>query len=129
MTRRNGIRTVLVLLLVGLGVVLFALGKEHQVFLDNKALAVGGAEVPALESVRVTVDGGEPLEFAADDRDVVQTRGLRAQVKLEVLDGNGNVTKTVERSVSFSFEDRVMLSLPALAAGDEGYRLAPPSLE
>ena len=129
MTRRNGIRTVLVLLLVGLGVVLFALGKEHQVFLDNKALAVGGAEVPALESVRVTVDGGEPLEFAADDRDVVQTRGLRAQVKLEVLDGNGNVTKTVERSVSFSFENRAMISLPALAAGDEGYRLAPPSLE
>lgn len=129
MTRRNGIRTVLVLLLVGLGVVLFALGKEHQVFLDNKALAVGGAEVPALESVRVTVDGGEPLEFAADDRDVVQTRGLRAQVKLEVLDGNGNVTKTVERSVSFSFEDRVMLSLPVLVQGGEGYRLPPPVVE
>ena len=129
MTRRNGIRTVLVLLLVGLGVVLFALGKEHQVFLDNKALAVGGAEVPALESVRVTVDGGEPLEFAADDRDVVQTRGLRAQVKLEVLDGNGNVTKTVERSVSFSFEDRVMLSLPVLAQAGEGYRLPPPVVE
>ncbi|WP_352426223.1 DUF6672 family protein [Aminomonas paucivorans] len=129
MTRRNGIRTVLVLLLVGLGVVLFALGKEHQVFLDNKALAVGGAEVPALEAVRVTVDGGEPLEFAADDRDVVQTRGLRAQVKLEVLDGNGNVTKTVERSVSFSFEDRVMLSLPVLVQGGEGYRLPPPVVE
>lgn len=129
MTRRNGIRTVLVLLLVGLGVVLFALGKEHQVFLDNKALAVGGAEIPALESVRVTVDGGEPLEFAADDRDVVQTRGLRAQVKLEVLDGNGNVTKTVERSVSFSFEDRVMLSLPVLVQGGEGYRLPPPVVE
>ena len=129
MTRRNGIRTVLVLLLVGLGVVLFALGKEHQVFLDNKALAVGGAEVPALETVRVTVDGGEPLEFAADDRDVVQTRGLRAQVKLEILDGNGNVTKTVERSVSFSFEDRVMLSLPVLVQGGEGYRLPPPVVE
>ena len=129
MTRRNGIRTVLVLLLVGLGVVLFALGKEHQVFLDNKALAVGGAEIPALEAVRVTVDGGEPLEFAADDRDVVQTRGLRAQVKLEVLDGNGNVTKTVERSVSFSFEDRVMLSLPVLVQGGEGYRLPPPVVE
>ena len=129
MTRRNGIRTVLVLLLVGLGVVLFALGKEHQVFLDNKALAVGGAEVPALESVRVTVDGGEPLEFAADDRDVVQTRGLRANLKLEILDGNGNVTKTVERSVSFSFEDRVMLSLPVLVQGGEGYRLPPPVVE
>ena len=129
MTRRNGIRTVLVLLLVGLGVVLFALGKEHQVFLDNKALAVGGAEIPALEAVRVTVDGGEPLEFAADDRDVVQTRGLRAQVKLEILDGNGNVTKTVERSVSFSFEDRVMLSLPVLVQGGEGYRLPPPVVE
>lgn len=129
MTRRNGIRTVLVLLLVGLGVVLFALGKEHQVFLDNKALAVGGAEVPALEAVRVTVDGGEPLEFAADDRDVAQTRGLRANLKLEVLDGNGNVTKTVERSVSFSFEDRVMLSLPVLVQGGEGYRLPPPVVE
>lgn len=129
MTRRNGIRTVLVLLLVGLGVVLFALGKEHQVFLDNKAAAVGGAQIPALEAVRVTVDGGEPLEFAADDRDVVQTRGLRAQVKLEVLDGNGNVTKTVERSVSFSFEDRVMLSLPVLVQGGEGYRLPPPVVE
>ena len=129
MTRRNGIRTVLVLLLVGLGVVLFALGKEHQVFLDNKALAVGGAEIPALEAVRVTVDGGEPLEFAADDRDVAQTRGLRANLKLEVLDGNGNVTKTVERSVSFSFEDRVMLSLPVLVQGGEGYRLPPPVVE
>lgn len=129
MTRRNGIRTVLVLLLVGLGVVLFALGKEHQVFLDNKAAAVGGAQIPALEAVRVTVDGGEPLEFAADDRDVAQTRGLRANLKLEVLDGNGNVTKTVERSVSFSFEDRVMLSLPVLVQGGEGYRLPPPVVE
>ena len=129
MTRRNGIRTVLVLLLVGLGVVLFALGKEHQVFLDNKAAAVGGAQIPALEAVRVTVDGGEPLEFAADDRDVAQTRGLRANLKLEILDGNGNVTKTVERSVSFSFEDRVMLSLPVLVQGGEGYRLPPPVVE
>ena len=129
MTRRNAIRTGLVLLLVGLGVLLFFLGKEHQVFLDNKAVTAGGKEIPALESVRVTVDGGEPLEFAADDRDVAQTRGLRANLKLEVLDGNGNVTKTVERSVSFSFENRAMISLPALAAGDEGYRLAPPSLE
>ena len=129
MTRRNAIRTGLVLLLVGLGVLLFFLGKEHQVFLDNKALTLGGKEIPALESVRVTVDGGEPLEFAADDRDVAQTRGLRANLKLEILDGNGNVTKTVERSVSFSFEDRVMLSLPVLVQGGEGYRLPPPVVE
>ena len=50
-------------------------------------------------------------------------------MKLEVLDGNGNVTKTVERSVSFSFEDRVMLSLPVLVQGGEGYRLPPPVVE
>ena len=129
MTRRNAIRTGLVLLLVGLGVLLFFLGKEHQVFLDNKAVAAGGKEIPALESGRVTVEGGEPLEFVADDRDVTKIRGPRAHVKLELLDPEGKVTRTVERSVSFSFENRAMISLPALAAGDEGYRLAPPSLE
>ena len=37
--------------------------------------------------------------------------------------------EVIQRSVSFSFEDRVMLSLPVLVQGGEGYRLPPPVVE
>ncbi|MCX7828195.1 MAG: hypothetical protein N2315_03190 [Thermanaerothrix sp.] len=117
MTRRNLIRLVLVGALVALGAVLFVLGKEHQLFLDNQAATLSGKDLKPIESLRVTVGSGEPMEFMADDRDVVVVRGPKVPIKIEVLDQNGAVIKTVESTLSFLTEDRAMVSLPALVEG------------
>jgi hypothetical protein len=114
LTRRNLIRLILLAALIALGGALFVLGKEHQLFLDNQGVTVSGRELKPIESLRVTVGSGEPLEFMADDRDVVVVRGPKVPIKIEVLDQNGEVTKTVESTLSFLTEDRAMVSLPAL---------------
>lgn len=125
MTRRNIIRLVLVAALVGLGALLFLLGKEHQLFLDNQAVTVDGREIKPIESLRVTVQGGQPMEFVADDRDVVIVRGPRVSIKVEVLGQDGGVVKSVDGALSFGVEDRAMVSLPAFVEGIPS-RLAPP---
>jgi len=128
LTRRNAVRLALLAVLVALGALLFLLGKEHQLFIDNQNVTVSGRELAPIESLRVSVAGGEPMEFMADDRDVTVVRGPRASIRVEVLDQDGKVLKTVDASLSFSFEDRAMISLPALVEGLP-YRLEPPGAQ
>ncbi len=129
MNRRNGFRLALVLFLIAFGAFLFYIGKEHQVFLDDKAITLGGKEYPALENLRVSVNGGEPLEFVADDRDVTVSDGPALSLKVEITDADGKVLRTVERSVRLCFQRAVMVSLPALAGGAPDFLVPPPAEE
>ena len=97
--KRLVIRLALVALLVLLCFVLYYIGKEHEVLLDNKNVTIEGREYQEIPYMNVVVDGDEDkaLEFYAGDRDVVKLKGPSHTLKISVInEDTEEVTKTVE---------------------------------
>jgi hypothetical protein len=107
---------------------LFYIGREHQVFLDNKTIEVGEQRFRALAFVRVSVAEKPPIELMPRDRDVMAAVGPRFTVKAEVMDEFGEeVEKVIEKEINPGFSGNMMLSLPLLAAGRDDFVLPPPT--
>ena len=123
-------RTIVLAALLALGVALFYVGREHQIFLDNKTIEADGKTFKAMEQVNVSVNGGDPVELLARDRDVVKTVGPSFSLRVEVLDSmGGDVERTIELRLTPGFGKDMMLSLPLLAAGREDFLLPPPEVQ
>ena len=120
-------RTVVLAALLALGLALFYVGREHRIFLDNKTIEAGGKTFRAMEQVNVSVNGGDPVELLARDRDVVKAVGPSFSLRVEVLDSmGGDVERTIELRMTPGFRKDMMLSLPLLVAGREDFLLPPP---
>ncbi len=105
-------RLVVLALLVLLGIWLFYIGREHQIFLDNKTLG----EFKALEQVNVSINGGEPVEIMTRERDVKKVVGPKFEIKAEVFNEDGEIEKTVTKTVHVCFSKDIMINLPTFAA-------------
>lgn len=127
---RHLLRLLLLIVIVALGTWLFYIGREHQVFLDNKTIEVGGQSFKALDLVHVSVNGGEPIEFMPRDRDITKAVGPTFKVKVEVMDEDGeNAVKTIEKTLTPGFSKDMMLSLPLLVAERSDFILPPPTAQ
>jgi hypothetical protein len=117
--RRFVIRFVLVALLVVLAFVMYSVGKEHSVLLDNKTAVIDGVEYVALKhAILVVDDGGKKNDIRADGRLAQKMVGKSHRLKLEILRDDKSVEKTVERTVKLDMDmKKWMISLPALAQG------------
>ena len=121
-------RFIVLCLILALSAWLFYIGREHQVFLDNKTIEVGGQSFRALAFVKVSVAGKPPVELMPRDRDVTAAVGPRFTVTVEVMDEFGEeVEKVIEKEMSPGFSWNMMLSLPLLAAGRDDFVLSPPT--
>lgn len=100
--------------LIALGVWLFFIGREHQIFLDNRVFG----EYKPLEHVRVSVNGGKAAELMPRGRDVRKAIGTKFVIKAEVLDDKGEVTDTITQTIYPKCSKDIMINLPALVAGD-----------
>jgi hypothetical protein len=109
--RRLLVRSVLVLVYAGVIWLVFSLGKGHTLILDNKDAEDGS--VKAVESLSVSVDGQDPIDLNAGDRDMAKVQGQRHRLEITVKDGQKLVRRV---SVPVS-EDVLLLSLPKLLAG------------
>jgi hypothetical protein len=120
-------------LVAALGTWLFYIGREHQIFLDNKSIEAGGRNFRALPFVRATVEpssvpNAHPIELMPRDRDLAKVVGPSFRLKVEVLDEFGEeVEKVIERELKPGFSKDMMLSMPLLAADREDYILPPPT--
>ncbi len=115
--RRLAIRLALVILLVLLCFGLNYIGKEHDVFLDNKTVTIDGKEYREIEYLSLVIDGNEKgsVEYYAGDRDLVKLRGPNHKIKITVMDEDSEeVIKVVERSVGLGTVRAVMFSMPAI---------------
>ena len=108
--------------LCALGVYLFCIGREHQIFLDNKTLD----EYKALEQVNVSINGDEAVELMTRERGVKKTVGPEFELKAEVFDENGEIVNTITRTIAVKFSKDIMINLPALAGGSEGFIVPAP---
>lgn len=115
-------RLIVLAALCGLGVWLFYIGREHQIFLDNKTLG----EHKALEQVNVSVNGGEVVELMERERDVKKVTEPSVEVRADVFDEDGNVVKTLTKRIELGFSRDIMINLPAFAGGSGDYILPAP---
>ncbi len=115
-------RLIIIAGLCALGVWLFFIGREHQIYLDNKAFG----EFVALEQVNVSINGGEAAELMARDRDVRKAVGLSFTLKAEVFDEKGEIVNTLTRTIEPKCSKDIMINLPALVGGSEGFILPSP---
>lgn len=116
-TRRFWIRIAAIAVVLLLAVLMFWLGKQHTILLDNKTLEVDGRSYKALSIVEVKVDKGEWLELAARDRDMAVVTDQGHRITVRYTDENyEDVEKTWKFSVPLG-EDMMLLSIPALVGG------------
>ncbi|MBR1486314.1 MAG: hypothetical protein IJ597_03565 [Synergistaceae bacterium] len=121
-------RLVVLAALIALGIWLFYIGREHQIFLDNKTLG----EYKALEQVNVSVNGGEVSELMERERDVRKVVGPKFEIKAEIFDDDGEISKTITKEIKiddlckFQFSKDIMINLPALAAEAENFIVPAP---
>ena len=117
-------RLILLAALIALGGWLFYIGREHQIFLDNKTL--NGYK--ALEQVNVSINGGEESELMTRERSVQKVVGPKFSLKAQVFDEDGNIIRTLEREVKLCpLSKDVMINLPVfVSSSDEGFIVPAP---
>ncbi|MBQ8691855.1 MAG: hypothetical protein IJ520_01765 [Synergistaceae bacterium] len=82
-------RAAVVLLIIALGTWLFYIGREHQIFLDNKSITRDDKNFKAFEQVNVSVNDGAKIELLARDRDMAKAVGPAFMLRVEILDSLG----------------------------------------
>ena len=115
-------RLIVLAALIALGIWLFFIGREHQIYLDNHALD----EYKALEQVNISVNGGEVIELMARDRDMRKAVGIKFELKAEVFDENGEIVNTIMKTIEPKCSKDIMINFPALAGGAENFILPAP---
>lgn len=121
-------RTAVILLIIALGTWLFYIGREHQIFFDNRTITRGEQNFRALEQVNVSVDGGAKIELLARDRDVIKTVGPSFMLRVEILDSlGGDVERVIELQIRPEFKRDMLINIPLLAAGRSDFILPAPN--
>lgn len=115
-------RLVILAALIALGFWLFFIGREHNIYLDNRTMG----EHKALEQVNVSVNNGKVSELLPRDRDVRKIVGIEFTVKAEVFDDKGEIINTITKTIYPKCSKDIMINLPAMAAGDEGFIVPAP---
>ena len=108
--------------LVALGFWLFYIGREHQIFLDNKSM---NGYAP-LELVNVSINGGEAVELMAKDRDMRKVVGPEFELKAEICNEDGEVLNTIVKTLKIGCSKDVMINLPVLAGGSGDFVVPAP---
>ena len=116
--RRWTIRLILLAALVGIAFLMYDIGKEYNVLIDNETVTIDGKEYPAVEYADLIVDGNEAkaLSFEADDRLIQKMVGNGHTLRVKILkDDQETVVKTVERKIKLTVDPKAwMISLPAV---------------
>ena len=105
-----------------LGMWLFYIGREHQIFLDNKTLG----DYKVLEQVNVSINGGKSVELMSRERDMRKAVGPEFELKAEIFDEDGNIVNTLTKTITLGFSKDVMINLPALSGGAEEFIVPAP---
>ncbi|MGE0074740.1 MAG: DUF6672 family protein [Sphaerochaetaceae bacterium] len=114
LSRRNLFQLAALLVVILLAVVMFIIGRQHTILLDNKTIEHGGKTYTAFPIVEVVVDTGEAIELAARDRDKAEVVGQHHKISVTYTDKFFEEHKIVKKlKVPIGF-DMVLVSIPAL---------------
>jgi hypothetical protein len=114
--RRLLIRLALVLVWFLLGTALFVFNRGHTLLVDNRNLADEGIRAPDL--IKVSIDGGNPLEFFRGDRDRYTLGGSNHRIRVEFSGGEPPFEGPFKLPLK---DDMYILSVPMMINGLEPF--------
>ncbi len=117
LSRQNIFQLITVVVVLLIGLIMFIVGKQHVILLDNKTVESNGKTYPAFSIVEVQVNRGESLELGPRDRDKAEVMGQKHKVIVRYTD---RLFEEHELVVKFSVplqQKMVLISLPALVGG------------
>lgn len=118
--RRNLIRVGLVILLIVFGFVLYNVGKEHKIFIDNRDITISGKEYTATMTYRVYVDDKQVGDVRKGKRKVAKSPGSKHTIIIEELDGRSPTGQKWEYEFRLKAKQaEVIVNIPALLGGAE----------
>lgn len=121
------IKSILILAIIVLAVFLYTIGKGHVIFVENNTFTIKGETYEPYNLVRVTLDGGEPVELKKPrgrslGRAKVIITGINHKIKVEILDDEETVLETKE--AKFRIKNNVeefLLNIPAFMHDAKGW--------
>ncbi len=112
-------RLLAIVVVLLIGVMLFFIGKQHTILLDNKTITVNGEEIKALKLVEVQVDKFDSLEFAPRDRDKVDVVRQKHKITVSYTDSNWEEISITRKFTVPLMDEMVIISIPTLVANPE----------
>ncbi len=105
-----------VLAIIGLAIVLFFVGKEHQFLLDNNTIEINGKSYSSLNLVSAKIDNSDFIEIPRRTRMNNFQTGQSHKITLNYIE-NGQEKELVTKFKVPASEKNTLISLPALIAG------------
>lgn len=116
LSRRHLFQLVAVILILVLAVVMFVIGRQHTILLDNKTIEHDGKSYPAFSIVEVKINKEDSIELAARDRDKADVMGQRHKITVTYTDKYFEEHEVVKKFKVPIGYDMVLVSIPALVA-------------
>jgi hypothetical protein len=117
------IRLAVVAILVAVGFLMYRIGKEYEVMLDNKTAEIGGVKYEGMAYGEILIDGTERTKFSMWDGDRVIKKMVGSDHKLTIKvlnEDDDSLIKTAERDITIDFNARAsMISIGAILGGAE----------
>lgn len=117
--RQFWVRCAAIVVVLLFGMLMFFIGKQHTILLDNKTVTVNGQEIRALQLVEVQVNKLESLELAARDRDKVDVTRQSHKITITYTDSNWNEISFTRKFKVPLMEEMVIISIPTLVSDPE----------
>lgn len=114
LTRRHLFQLAAILVLLLLAVLMYIVGRQHTILLDNKTIEHEGKTYQAFSIVEVEIDKEGAIELAARDRDKVDVMGQRHTITVVYTDDFYEEYELVKKFKVPIGHDMVLVSIPAL---------------
>ena len=112
------------LVLIGICVWMFIVGRGHSVYFDNKTLEYNGETYPALYSIGIKVGDQDLGSYREKERGMAECMGQNINFHLEVRQEKGGEKTPYDFSQNLPYNlDGIVINLPGLLAGlpEEAY--------
>lgn len=116
-SRKVLLRGAAVIIILAIAVLMFFLGRQHTVLVDNKTIEIDGVTYQALDYAEASVDGMDSKELYPRDRVQFLVMSQSHKLTMTYTDSNWE-----EHTIEWKFktpvpEEMMLLSLPAVLAG------------
>lgn len=116
--KRFFIRLATVLVLIGIAVLMYFLGRGHTVYFDNKKLEYDGVTYGTPYKVEVYVDGERAAKLYDKERGSSICIGANFKMELKVTQEKGGTETEETYSIKLPYDkDGLIVNLPGLMAG------------
>ncbi len=112
-------RLIAIVIILLFGVMLFLIGKQHTVLLDNKTITVNGEEIKALKMVEVQINKLDSLEFVPRDRDKVDVTRQKHTITVSYTDSDWEEISITRKFRLPLMEEMAIISIPTLVANPD----------